>query len=68
MTNPLNAFARFWRDENGAAAIEYALVAELISVAMIAGAAKLGVNAGGLQTRLAGCVVNPVAECASGGG
>lgn len=35
-------FARFLKDESGATAIEYGLIAALISVALIAGAGALG--------------------------
>lgn len=35
-------FARFKKDESGATAIEYGLIAALISVALIAGASTLG--------------------------
>jgi len=35
-------FARFKKDESGATAIEYGLIAALISVALIAGATTLG--------------------------
>lgn len=35
-------FARFVKDESGATAIEYGLIAALISVAIIAGATTLG--------------------------
>ncbi len=35
-------FARFLKDESGATAIEYGLIAALISVALIAGASQLG--------------------------
>ncbi len=37
-------FARFLKDESGATAIEYGLIAALISVALIAGATTLGNN------------------------
>jgi Flp pilus assembly protein, pilin Flp len=37
-------FARFRKDESGATAIEYGLIAALISVALIAGASTLGSN------------------------
>ena len=57
------AVTKFWRDENGATAIEYALIAALISVAVIAGASALGVNIGGLFTKIAGCMLNPAAGC-----
>ena len=39
-------FARFMKDESGATAIEYGLIAALISVALIAGATTLGTNLG----------------------
>ncbi|MDH0612811.1 MULTISPECIES: Flp family type IVb pilin [unclassified Agrobacterium] len=35
-------FARFLKDESGATAIEYGLIAALISVAIIGGATTLG--------------------------
>ena len=35
-------FARFLKDESGATAIEYGLIAALISVALIAGATLVG--------------------------
>lgn len=35
-------FSRFAKDESGATAIEYGLIAALISVALIAGASTLG--------------------------
>ncbi|MGO4438310.1 Flp family type IVb pilin [Rhizobium sp. RAF56] len=35
-------FARFLKDDSGATAIEYGLIAALISVALIAGATSLG--------------------------
>lgn len=37
-----NIFARFMKDESGATAIEYGLIAALISVALITGATTLG--------------------------
>jgi len=37
-------FARLIKDESGATAIEYGLIAALISVALIAGATTLGDN------------------------
>jgi pilus assembly protein Flp/PilA len=37
-------FARFMKDESGATAIEYGLIAALISVALIAGATTLGTS------------------------
>lgn len=37
-----NLFARFAKDESGATAIEYGLIAALIAVAIIVGATQLG--------------------------
>jgi pilus assembly protein Flp/PilA len=49
-------FARFMNDESGATAIEYGLIAALISVALIGGAGLLGnslnVAFNGLATKL----------------
>jgi pilus assembly protein Flp/PilA len=39
-----NLFARFAKDESGATAIEYGLIAALISIAIIASATTLGTN------------------------
>ena len=40
----MNLFARFVKDESGATAIEYGLIAALISVAIISAATTLGSN------------------------
>jgi len=52
----LNLVNRFAKDESGATAIEYGLIATLIAVAIIAGASALGtkLNAvfNGLSTKL----------------
>ncbi|MGR6467172.1 Flp family type IVb pilin [Rhizobium sp. PAMB 3182] len=47
-------FARFMKDESGATAIEYGLIAALISVAIITGATTLGNNLGNQFTNIAG--------------
>jgi pilus assembly protein Flp/PilA len=39
-----NLLARFMQDESGAAAIEYALIAVLIALAIIGGATALGTS------------------------
>ncbi|UGX87785.1 Flp family type IVb pilin [Phyllobacterium meliloti] len=44
--------ARFLKDESGATAIEYGLIAALISVGIIAGATSLGSGLGTLFTNL----------------
>ena len=46
-------FARFLKDESGATAIEYGLIAALISVALVAGATTLGTNIGDTFNNLA---------------
>jgi pilus assembly protein Flp/PilA len=38
------SFSRFLKDESGATAIEYGLIASLIAVAIITGAGALGTN------------------------
>jgi pilus assembly protein Flp/PilA len=40
----MTIFARLIKDESGATAIEYGLIASLIAVAIIAGASTLGNN------------------------
>ncbi len=44
---------RFLKDESGATAIEYALIAALIGVAIIAAATTLGTNIGAQFNRIA---------------
>ncbi len=46
-----NLVTRFIKDESGATAIEYGLIATLIAVAMIGGATALG---GNINTRFVG--------------
>jgi pilus assembly protein Flp/PilA len=43
-----NLLARFVKDESGAAAIEYALIAALIALAIVGGAQTLG---GGISSK-----------------
>lgn len=45
-------FQKFLKDESGATAIEYGLIAALISVALIAGAGALGNQLGATFTTL----------------
>ena len=51
-------FARFMKDESGATAIEYGLIAALISVALIAGAGALGNQINGTFNGLASKLKN----------
>ena len=41
-TRPMKYLLQIWRDSRGVSAIEYAIIASLISVAAIAGYANLG--------------------------
>jgi pilus assembly protein Flp/PilA len=54
----MNIFARFAQDESGATAIEYGLIAALISVAIITGATLLGNQLGTLFNNLGGHLTN----------
>ena len=51
----------FLREEDGAAAIEYGLIAALIAVAIIVGATLLGTQLDGILTRLGNCMATPTA-------
>lgn len=55
--------ARFLKDESGATAIEYGLIAALISVALIAGATTLGNALSNQFTNIAGKL-----NCSGGAG
>ncbi|CAN7732175.1 Flp family type IVb pilin [Bosea sp. LjRoot9] len=48
-----NLFARFAKDESGATAIEYGLIAALIAVVVIAGATLLGTNLNAVFNKIA---------------
>jgi pilus assembly protein Flp/PilA len=49
----MTLFARFLKDESGATAIEYGLIASLVAVAIITGAGALGTNLNKTFTNLA---------------
>ncbi|MBB3655839.1 pilus assembly protein Flp/PilA [Rhizobium sp. BK650] len=53
-------FSRFLKDESGATAIEYGLIAALISVALITGATTLGGRIGTTFNNLATKMNNAV--------
>lgn len=55
-----NIIKNFWKDEEGATAIEYGLIAGLIAVGIIAGATALG---GGLDTLF--CAIGTLVETPS---
>ena len=50
----MTMFARFLKDESGATAIEYGLIASLVAVAIISGAGALGNNLNNTFNSLAG--------------
>ncbi len=50
-------FARFVKDESGATAIEYGLIAALIALAIVAGAGALGTNLDAQFNNIAGKLV-----------
>jgi len=52
-------FARFAKDESGATAIEYGLIAALIAVVIITAVTTLGTNLTGVFTYLGGKVTAP---------
>ncbi len=49
----MTMFARFLKDESGATAIEYGLIASLVAVAIITGATALGTNLNATFSNLA---------------
>ena len=50
----MNIFARFAQDESGATAIEYGLIAALISVGIIAAVSLLGETLSGVFDKIQG--------------
>ena len=56
----------FLSDESGATAIEYGLLAALISIVIIAGASLLGTNINAVFTRIANCVSAPTSQACTG--
>jgi pilus assembly protein Flp/PilA len=55
----MTSIVRFIRDEEGVTAIEYGLLAALIAIAIIVGAALLGTNLNLLFNYIAGKVTVP---------
>ena len=45
-------FLAFWSQEDGAAAIEYALIAALIAIAIVGGATSLGTDLNSFFTKI----------------
>ena len=52
----INALHKFLKDESGATAIEYGLIASLIAVVIIAGVTAVGTNLNALFNSVAGKV------------
>jgi pilus assembly protein Flp/PilA len=53
----MNLFSRFVRDESGATAIEYGLIAALIAVVIITAVTSVGTNLSGTFNTIAGKVL-----------
>ena len=58
----MKTFLKFLNDESGATAIEYGLIAALISVGIIAAATTLGNGLSGLFNGIGGKLVNQTAK------
>jgi pilus assembly protein Flp/PilA len=58
----MNTFSRFLTDESGATAIEYGLIAALISVGIIAAATTLGSGLSTLFENIGGRLTNEAAN------
>lgn len=66
MTNLMQHTQRFLRDEEGAVAIEYGLLAVLVALGIVAGAGALGTGLGTLFTNIADCFPTPSVACFAG--
>lgn len=58
----MNIFARFAQDESGATAIEYGLIAALISVVIITAVSLLGTNLTTVFDDIANALVPPAED------
>jgi pilus assembly protein Flp/PilA len=54
-------FARFLKDESGATAIEYGLIAALIALAIMAGASQIGTALNTTFVDIGNCLETPTA-------
>ena len=59
MNSIKHSIKNFINDEAGVTAIEYALIAAVVAVVMVAGAKTLGTNLSAKFTSVAGTVANP---------
>ncbi|MFD1198320.1 Flp family type IVb pilin [Brucella gallinifaecis] len=62
----MNNIVRFIKDDSGATAIEYGLLAALISVAIIVAATTLGQNLSATFNRISGKLVSATPATSSG--
>jgi pilus assembly protein Flp/PilA len=56
MTNVKKFCVKFWQDESGATAIEYALIAAVVAIGVIAGASAIGKNNDSLWNQVTSAV------------
>lgn len=65
MNKMFSSVMNFLKDEEGVTAIEYGLIAALIAVAIIVGAATLGTNLNTTFCKIANCITTPGTGCFS---
>jgi pilus assembly protein Flp/PilA len=63
MQNLIRKARRLWREETGVIAIEYGLMAVLISLTLVVGAGLLGTGLNNLFTDIAACFGNGTGTC-----
>lgn len=63
MQKLMQSTMRFLRDEEGAVAIEYGMLAVLIALAIAVGANALGIGLNTLFTNIAGCFGSGAGTC-----
>ncbi|MDH4480437.1 MAG: Flp family type IVb pilin [Rhodoferax sp.] len=59
MKNIFRDVCKFWRDEQGATAVEYGVMVALIAVVVIAVVAEIGVPLNDFFVRLKDCLTTP---------
>lgn len=59
MKSVVMSIRRFLREEEGANAVEYSLLAGLIAIAIVAGAGLLGTNLNTFLTNVGNCIAAP---------
>ena len=61
----MNTFKRFIKDESGATAIEYGLLAALLSILVVGGATIAGGAIEGIFDKVATCLTGNTTACTS---